>query len=149
MREIPTITTEQIQQMDALQAFRFAEDLFDDRFPRHAARVLDTVVQENPDHAAAWELLGRSHFAAAHLGPAEEAFRRLIELEPTSGWAHTALGLTLDRQSRHREGATMHRLAAALGQTARDHGRVELLDSPEQRDQVPPIVLDPDDGTVD
>ena len=69
-----------------------------------------------PDNAAAWELLGRARFAAAWLTPAEEAFRRLVELEPTSGWAHTALGLTLDRQSRHREGAVFHKMAIAMGE---------------------------------
>ena len=56
------------------------------------------------------------------------AFRRLVELEPTSGWAHTALGLTLDRQSRHREGAVMHRLASAMGESARDETRVDLVE---------------------
>ena len=60
-----------------------------------------------------------------------DAFRLGEELlEPTSGWAHTALGLTLDRQSRHREGALMHRMAAAMGESARDASRVQLVDRP-------------------
>ena len=63
----------------------------DSRFPRDAARVLRKVVEAEPGNSAAWELLGRAHFAAAHLPPAEEAFRRLVELEPTSMWAQTAL----------------------------------------------------------
>ncbi len=41
-----------------------------------------------------------------------------------------ALGLTLDRQSRHREGALMHRMAAAMGESARDASRVQLVDRP-------------------
>jgi Flp pilus assembly protein TadD len=124
----PTITDDQIAEMEVFDAFRYGEDLLDSRYPRHAARVLQRVVDAEPDHAAGWELFGRAHFAAAHLETAEAAFRRLVELEPSSGWARTALGLSLDRQSRHREGAVQHRIAAALGSGPGDHSRVELVD---------------------
>lgn len=124
----PTITDEAIAQMEVFEAFRFAEELLDSRFPREAVRVLQPVIDAEPDHAAAWELLGRAHFAAAHLTQAEAAFRRLVDLEPTSAWAHTALGLSLDRQSRHAEGATQHRIATALGADPREATRVELVD---------------------
>lgn len=126
----PNISDEQIAAMDAFDAFRLGEELLESRYPRDAARVLRRVVEDSPENASAWELLARAHFAAAQLRPAEDAFRRLVELEPTSGWAHTALGLTLDRQSRHREGAVMHRLAAAMGESARDASRVQLVDRP-------------------
>ncbi|WP_370199460.1 tetratricopeptide repeat protein [Aeromicrobium sp.] len=126
----PNISDDQIAAMDVFDAFRLGEELLESRYPRDAARVLRQVVEDSPDNASAWELLARAHFAAAQLRPAEDAFRRLVELEPTSGWAHTALGLTLDRQSRHREGALMHRLAAAMGESARDASRVQLVDRP-------------------
>ncbi len=126
----PRISDDQIAAMDVFDAFRLGEELLESRYPRDAARVLRRVVEDSPDNASAWELLARAHFAAAQLRPAEDAFRRLVELEPTSGWAHTALGLTLDRQSRHREGALMHRLAAAMGESARDASRVQLVDRP-------------------
>ncbi|MGJ9412085.1 tetratricopeptide repeat protein [Aeromicrobium sp. CF4.19] len=126
----PTYTEDQIHAMEPFEAFRLGEELLESRFPRDAARVTRRVVDADPDNASAWELLGRSHFSAAHLAPAEQAFRRLIELEPTSGWAHTALGLTLDRQSRHREGAVAHRMAAAMGASGRDSTRVDLVDGP-------------------
>lgn len=124
----PTITDEQIEQMSAFEAFRLAEELLDERFPREAIRVMTPVVQAEPDHAASWELLGRAHFAAAHLTKAEHAFRRLVELDPTNAWAHTALGLSLDRQSRHAEGATYHRMATAMGADPRESTRVEIVD---------------------
>jgi len=126
----PTLTDEKIEAMEPLAAFRYAEELLDSRFPREAARVLRPLTESEPRNAAVWELLGRAHFAAAHLGPAEEAFRTLVDLEPTSAWAQTALGLSLDRQSRHREGAVHHRLAAAMGSSERDATRVELVDRP-------------------
>ncbi|MDF1703355.1 MAG: tetratricopeptide repeat protein [Aeromicrobium sp.] len=125
----PTITEESIAAMEVFDAFRYGQELLESRFPREAARVLQKVVDAEPGHAGAWELVGRAHFAAAHLEPAEEAFRRLVELEPTSAWAHTALGLSLDRQSRRREGAVQHRIAAGLGVTAGDAQRIELVDA--------------------
>lgn len=126
----PEITDEQITAMEPFEAFRLGEELLESRFPRHAARVVQRVVDADPESASAWELLGRAHFAAAQLRPAESAFRRLVELEPSSGWAHTALGLSLDRQSRRDEGAVAHRLAAAMGSSARDDTRVRLDDAP-------------------
>ncbi|MET0766243.1 MAG: tetratricopeptide repeat protein [Aeromicrobium sp.] len=124
----PNLSDATIAAMDVFEAFRMGEELLDSRYPRDAVRVLRRVLDAEPSHAAAWELMGRAHFAAAQLVPAEEAFRRLIELEPTSAWAQTALGLSLDRQSRHREGAVHHRLAAAMGASGRDATRVELVD---------------------
>ena len=126
----PNISDEQIEAMEVFDAFRKGEELLDSRFPRDAVRVLRKVVTEVPDNASAWELLGRAHFAAAQLKPAEQAFRRLIELDPTSSWAQTALGLSLDRQSRHSEGAVHHRLATAMGEPARGSTRVQLVDQP-------------------
>ncbi|MGH1561534.1 tetratricopeptide repeat protein [Mumia sp. DW29H23] len=110
----PIFNDAMIAEMPLYDRFRRAEEMVANRHPRDAIKMLTGVVEEEPNHAAAWELLGRAYFAAALLEPAEKAFRRLIELEPTSGWAHVALGLTLDRQSRHREGAAYHRMAAAL-----------------------------------
>lgn len=127
----PNITDEKIAAMEVFDAFRLGEELLDSRYPRDAARVLRKVVDAEPRNAAGWELLGRAHFAAAQLCPAEESFRRLVELEPTSAWAQTALGLALDRQSRHREGAVHHRLATAMGASPRDATRVELVDRPK------------------
>lgn len=124
----PNITDERINEMSVFEAFRSGQELLDSRFPRDAVRVLHKVTDAEPHNAAAWELRGRAHFAAAQLEPAEQAFRRLVELEPTSAWTHTALGLSLDRQSRHAEGATFHRMAAAMGTDPRDGTRVELVD---------------------
>ena len=40
------------------------------------------------------------------------------------------IGLSLDRQSRHTEGAVHHRIAAAMGASDRDATRVDLVDRP-------------------
>jgi len=111
----PNISDEQISAMEPFEAYRFGEELLESRFPRDAARVLRRVVDEVPDSASGWELLGRAYFAAALLEPAEDAFRRVVAIEPTNAWAHTALGLALERQGRHAEGAAVHTIADALG----------------------------------
>ena len=126
----PHITDEKIEAMEVFDAFRLGEELLDSRFPRDAARVLRKVVDAEPGIGAGWELLGRAHFAAAQLKPAEEAFMRLVAQEPTSAWAHTALGLPLDRHSRHRAGTVHHRLASAMGACHPGATRVELVDRP-------------------
>lgn len=126
----PNISDEQIEEMDVFDAFRKGEELLDSRFPRDAVRVLRKVIDAEPGNASAWELIGRAHFAAAQLVPAEQAFRRLIELDPTYGWAQTALGLALDRQSRHDEGDVHHRLATAMGMPEHRTTRVQLVDEP-------------------
>jgi predicted Zn-dependent protease len=83
--------------------------------PTEAARILTRVVSEEPENAAAVELLARAYFGSAQLGRAEEMLTRLIVLAPTNGWARRALARTLERQSRHDEAAAHHRMADALG----------------------------------
>ncbi len=83
--------------------------------PAEAARVLEPVVAAEPGNQAALELLARSYFGAAQLGPAERTLRRLVELAPSNGWARRALARTLERQSRHDEAVPHHRMADALG----------------------------------
>ncbi|CAN5366118.1 hypothetical protein BH09ACT10_BH09ACT10_27040 [soil metagenome] len=122
------LTDEAIAELSEFDAFRLAEELLEDSDPRDAARVLRSVVASSPRNAAAWELLGRAYFAAALLPRAESAFRTLIDLEPTNGWAHLALARTLDRANRKDEAATFRRLAEAMGATGSRASRVELTD---------------------
>jgi Flp pilus assembly protein TadD len=83
--------------------------------PTEAARILEPVVAAEPANEAALELLARSYFGSAQLGRAEEALTRLVDLAPANGWARRALARTLERQSRHDEAQSHHRLADALG----------------------------------
>ena len=83
--------------------------------PTEAARILEPIVAAEPANEAALELLARSYFGSAQLGRAEEALTRLVELAPANGWARRALARTLERQSRHDEAQSHHRLADALG----------------------------------
>jgi Flp pilus assembly protein TadD len=101
---------------DDLHSEYLRADLFlESGQPTEAARILEPVVEAHPDNEAALELLARSYFGAAQLGPAERTLRRLVELAPSNGWARRALARTLERQSRHDEAAPHHRMADALG----------------------------------
>ena len=83
--------------------------------PIEAARVLECVLDAEPDNQAALELLARSYFGSASLGRAEASLTRLVELAPANGWARRALARTLERQSRAGEAEVHHRIADALG----------------------------------
>jgi predicted Zn-dependent protease len=83
--------------------------------PIEAAKVLEGVLEAEPDNQAALELLARSYFGSAQLNRAETSLTRLVELAPANGWARRALARTLERQSRAADAAVHHRVADALG----------------------------------
>ena len=83
--------------------------------PIEAAKVLQGVLEAEPDNQAALELLARSYFGSAQLHRAETSLARLVELAPANGWARRALARTLERQSRATEAVAHHRMADALG----------------------------------
>jgi Flp pilus assembly protein TadD len=83
--------------------------------PIEAAKVLEGVLEAEPDNQAALELLARSYFGSAQLSRAETSLTRLVELAPANGWARRALARTLERQSRAADAAVHHRVADALG----------------------------------
>ena len=49
-----------------------------------AQATLEALVQQRPDHAEAWDLLGRVRFEQGLLGPALEAYRSALRLTPHS-----------------------------------------------------------------
>lgn len=83
--------------------------------PDEAARILEPVVEAEPENEAALEALARAYFGSAQLSRAEGVLARLVVLAPANGWARRALARTLERQSRHAEAVPHHRLADALG----------------------------------
>ena len=83
--------------------------------PDEAARILEPVVDAEPENQAALEALARAYFGSAQLARAEGALTRLVVLAPANGWARRALARTLERQSRHTEAVPHHRMADALG----------------------------------
>ncbi|TDC56199.1 tetratricopeptide repeat protein [Actinomadura sp. KC345] len=101
--------------MTVYEEFQRATLFFDSKDYIGAARILAPIVAEHGENRAAVELLGRAYFHSAQLGRAEEAFRRLVDLDPSNGWAYEALARTLERRTRPDEARVLRKLAAAMG----------------------------------
>jgi adenylate cyclase len=83
----------------------------------HAAGSLDLVLgrvaesvktflralERDPLRASSYSNLGVAYFANDELGPAEQAFRKSIELRPAAGYTHNGLGLVLLAQGKMTE----------------------------------------------
>lgn len=82
--------------------------------PVTAAKLLTRASDDEPDNASLLTDLARAHFHSAALGRAEKVLLRLVEIDPTDGYARMLLGRTLQRQSRKDEALTQLRMAVAL-----------------------------------
>lgn len=99
---------------DRLAAYRAAAVLYDAGDPVGAVRELEPLLVDPVPAKSVLELAGRAFFRSAQLRRAEEAFRWLVERDPTDTYARFALGRTLERQSRPQEAATCYRIAVAM-----------------------------------
>lgn len=108
------------------EEFQRATLFFDAKDYAEAARILAPIAAGDPDNRAAAELLARAYFHSAQLGRAEDAFRRLIDLDPCNGWAYEALARTLERRSRPGEAARYRKLATAMGAPASEEIEVAV-----------------------
>jgi Flp pilus assembly protein TadD len=96
------------------EAFRRAEALVAQRRPLDALAALAPVLDAEPDKPSVHLLAGRAYLGSAQLRRAEQAFLRVIELDPTDHYARFALGRTLQRLGRFPEAQTQLRIAAAM-----------------------------------
>src|SRR4051794_4152663 len=96
------------------EAFRRAESLVAQRRPLDALVALAPVLDAEPDKPSVHLLAGRAYLGSAQLRRAEQAFLRVIELDPTDHYARFALGRTLQRLGRYPEAQTQLRIAAAM-----------------------------------
>nr|WP_203659679.1 tetratricopeptide repeat protein [Streptomyces sp. SID14446] len=98
----------------AAERWERAQLFFDAKDYAAAARVLDGLVEETPEHVGPRLLLARSYYHSAQLGRAETELRALVEIDPVEHYARLMLGRTLERQGRHAEAASHLRIASAL-----------------------------------
>lgn len=127
-----TIDTEQLESLAGLDwtgdlygRYRLAEQLFEARRYRLAARQLQALLDEveaDDDQGVrhgtdeARLLPARSHFHAAQLHAAERIVRELLEDDPSDAYAALLLGRTLQRLNRKDEAVGPLTRAAAMGQ---------------------------------
>jgi tetratricopeptide (TPR) repeat protein len=88
--------------------------LLEGRHHAQAAIVLERADRLEPGKGSIIEALGRAYFNSGQTERAREAFAALLEVDPSSHYAHYALGQSLKRLGRRKEAGTHLRLAVAL-----------------------------------
>jgi tetratricopeptide (TPR) repeat protein len=88
--------------------------LLDGRHFAQAAIVLERANRQEPAKGSILEALGRAYFNSAQPEQARETFEALLEIEPSSHYAHYAIGLSLKRLGHTEQARTHLRLAVAL-----------------------------------
>jgi predicted Zn-dependent protease len=96
------------------EAFRQAEALIEHRRPLDALKALEPVLEAEPDKPSVQLLAGRAYFHSAQLNHAEQAFTRVLELDPVDHYARFVLGRTLQRLGRLVEALGQLRMAWAM-----------------------------------
>jgi Flp pilus assembly protein TadD len=99
---------------DLLADYRRATALFEFGDPLGAARLLEPIVEAEPEHTSVRLLLARAYFHSAQLGRAQEQFLAVLERDPTDHYARFALGRTLERMGRPADALPHLRMAAAM-----------------------------------
>ena len=79
-----------------------------------AAIILERADRLEPGKGSILEVLGRAYFMSGQHEHSVETFQRLLGVDPSSHYAHYALGQSLKRLGRIREARTHLRLAVAL-----------------------------------
>ena len=99
---------------DNVEQFRLAESLLAARRPLDALRALAPVLDAEADKPSVQLLAGRAYFHSAQLTRAEQAFRKVIEIDPADLYARFVLGRTLQRLGRLGEAQAQLRIATAM-----------------------------------
>ena len=90
------------------------QSLLAERHHAQAAIVLERADRLEPGKGSILEPLGRAYFNSGQTDNARVVFEALLEVDPSSAYAHYALGQSLKRIGRRDEAATHLRLAVAL-----------------------------------
>jgi Flp pilus assembly protein TadD len=98
----------------AYELFQRGLALIRGRHHAQAAVVLERASRAEPNKGSILEALGRAFFNSAQYDRARETFERLLEVDPSSPYAHFGLGQSLKRLGRRAEARTHLRLAVAL-----------------------------------
>ena len=98
----------------AYELFQRGQALIRGRHHAQAAVVLERASRAEPNKGSILEALGRAFFNSAQYDRSRETFERLLEVDPSSPYAHFGLGQSLKRLGRRAEARTHLRLAVAL-----------------------------------
>ena len=96
------------------EQFRRAEMLIARSRPLDALQALGPVLESQPNDVSVQLLAGRAYLNSAQLHRAEEAFARVLDMDPSDHYARFALGKALHRQGRLAEAQAQLKMAAAM-----------------------------------
>jgi Flp pilus assembly protein TadD len=109
-------------------------DLLEERHFAQAAVVLERADRLEPGKGSILEALGRAYFNSSQAEHARGTFEALLEIDPSSHYAHYAIGQCLKRLGRIDRARTHLRLAVALSPDEPLYrgalGRLPPLDQP-------------------
>lgn len=88
--------------------------LLERRHFAQAAIVLERADRQEPAKGSILEALGRAYFNSGQAERARATFEALLEIDPSSHYAHYAIGQSLKRLGRTERARTHLRLAVAL-----------------------------------
>ena len=88
--------------------------LLRERHHAQAAIVLERAARLEPGKGSILEALGRAYYNSGQHARSAEAFRALLEIDPSAHYAHFALGQSLKQLRRLTEARTHLRMAVAL-----------------------------------
>jgi tetratricopeptide (TPR) repeat protein len=100
---------------DIAPALRTAVALEDEGKLAEAASRYQAILAEHPDSAIAWTNLGNARSQLGERGPAEDAFRKALTIDPGARDAMNNLAWLLLQENRIDEAESLARKATALG----------------------------------
>jgi Flp pilus assembly protein TadD len=95
------------------------EALLKERHHAQAAVVLERAARLEPRKGSIVEALGRAYYNSGQHQRAVEAFRELLDIDPSAPYGHFGLGQALKQVGRRDEARTHLRLACALAPDSR------------------------------
>jgi tetratricopeptide (TPR) repeat protein len=98
----------------AYELLQRGQALLKERHFAQAATVLERADRAEPGRGSILAALGREYFNSGQAERARATFEALLEVEPSSHYAHYAIGQSLKRLGRTERARTHLRLAVAL-----------------------------------
>jgi tetratricopeptide (TPR) repeat protein len=112
--EAPDDTADGGERESAYDLLRRGQALLERRHFAQAAIVLERADRQEPAKGSILEALGRAYFNSGQPERARATFEALLDLDPSSHYAHYAIGQSLKRLGRTDRARTHLRLAVAL-----------------------------------
>jgi Flp pilus assembly protein TadD len=113
-REAAGDEADQDERETAYDLLQRGHALLEKRHFAQAAIVLERADRKEPGKGSILEALGRAYFNSGQAERARETFEALLEIEPSSHYAHYAIGQSFKRLGRTHQARTHLRLAVAL-----------------------------------